>query len=241
MCFAFVGRYKHPGKESVKERPSWLSKRLILIQWSSRKCLKRKVKMKILSWPNYLPQTRVSYQTQHPYWNRTVVGTSQYFQSSPLQIYATIFWERLTSTLKEPLNLLKALRVINCSKMDMFWTSSSWRRTFTFRKRSIRTIRVTFRCCLFLTAKVRVIMVYWSCLSTKVHASLYGVLNIELSGTNFLGLRLLITLSLPIGKTLRTRTNSIRWFLWVKDSRIAVRTYTFSTRNWNLDVTFLKM
>ena len=125
--------------------------------------------------------------------------------------------------------------------MDMFWTSSSWRRTFTFRKRSIRTIRVTFRCCLFLTAKVRVIMVYWSCLSTKVHASLYGVLNIELSGTNFLGLRLLITLSLLIGKTLRTRTNSVRRFLWVKDSRIAVRTYTFSTRNWNLSVTFLKM
>ena len=122
--------------------------------------------MKISSWPNYLPQTRVFYQTQHPYWNRTVVGTLQYFQSSPLQIYATIFWERLTSTLKKPKNLLKALRVINCSKMDMFWTSSSWRRTFTFRKRSIRTIRVIFRCCLFLAAKVWVIMVYWSRIST---------------------------------------------------------------------------
>ena len=76
----------------------------------------------------------------------------------------------------------------------MFWTSSSWRETFTFWKRSIRTIRVTFRCCLFLAAKV-----------------------------------------------LRTRTNSIRRFLWVKDSRIALWTYTFSTRNLNLDITFLKM
>ena len=104
-------------KENVKVRPSWLSWRLMLIQWSSRKCLKRKVKMKILSWPNYLPQTRVFYQTQHRYWNRIVVGTSQYFQSSPLQMYATIFWERLTSTLKKPQNILKALRVINFSKM----------------------------------------------------------------------------------------------------------------------------
>lgn len=33
------------------------------------------------------------------------------------------------------------------------------RRTFTFRKRSIGTIRVTFQCCLFLAAKVWVIMV----------------------------------------------------------------------------------
>ena len=66
------------------------------------------------------------------------------------------------------------------------------------------------RCCLFLDAKVRVIMVYWSHISTKIHTSLYGVLKFELSGANFLGLRLFITLSLPIGKTLRMRTNRMK-------------------------------
>ena len=84
-------------------------------------------------------------------------------------------------------------------------------------------------------------MVYWSRISTKIHASLDGVLKIEHLGANFLGLRLFITLSLPIGKPLRTWTNRIRRFRWVKDSRIAAWTYTFSTRKWNLDVAFLKM
>ena len=84
-------------------------------------------------------------------------------------------------------------------------------------------------------------MVYWSRISTKIHTSLYGALKIELFGGSFLGLRLFMTLSLPIGKPLRTWTNRIRPFRWVKDSRVAVWTYTFSTKKWNLDVAFLKM
>ena len=60
-------------------------------------------------------------------------------------------------------------------------------------------------------------------------------------GANFLDLRLFITVSLPIGKMLRTWTNRIRRFRWVKDSRIAVWTYTFSTKRWKLDVGFPKM
>ena len=115
------------------------------------------------------------------------------------------------------------------------------RRTFTFGKCSIRIVRITFQCFLFPAAKVPVIMVYRSRISTRIHASLYGALKIEIFWANILGLRLFITVSLPIGKTLRTWTNRIRRFRWVKDSRIAVWTYTFSTKRWKLDVGFLKM
>ena len=73
-------------------------------------------------------------------------------------------------------------------------------------------------------------MVYWSRPQNRAF------------GANFLGLRLFMTLSLPaIGKPLRTWTNRARRFRWVKDSRIAAWTYTFSTKKWNLDVAFLKM
>ena len=75
-------------------------------------------------------------------------------------------------------------------------------------------------------------MVYWTGISSRIHASLDGVLKIELLGTNFLGLRLFITLSPPVGKPLRTWTNRIHRFRWV---------YTFSTKKWNLDVAFLNI
>ena len=76
------------------------------------------------------------------------------------------------------------------------------------------------RCCLFLDAKVRVIMVYWSHISTKIHTSLYGVLKFELSGANFLGLRLLSHCLF-----LSARRFECELTVW----------------NWNLDVAFLKM
>ena len=60
------------------------------------------------------------------------------------------------------------------------------RRTFTFGKCSIRIVRITFQCCLFLAAKVRVIMVYRSRISTRIHASLYGALKIEIFWQTFL-------------------------------------------------------
>ena len=105
----------------------------------------------------------------------------------------------------------------------------------------MRKLHVIFRCCLFLAARIRVIMVYCSHISNSMHEIIGGILKIKRSGANFLGFWLFNTPSLSIVKTLRTRNGRLLRFSRVKDSRITAWTNIFTATNANLDVSFHKM
>ena len=95
--------YKHPRKESVKERPSWLSWRFNAHSMKLAKVSDGESENENPIMAELLPTDEgVFCQTQHLYRNGAGVGISQYFHKSPIQIYVTIFWERPTSALKKP-------------------------------------------------------------------------------------------------------------------------------------------